>query len=194
MNEIKNDVLVIDTDSWKKDLPTISKKIEIFTLVPETHPELKFKLPEFDFANPPVNPAEFASSLVETCKKYGGIGLSANQCGYEHRVFVMGANDNFVAFFNPEITWSSKQTIKIEEGCLSFPDLFLAVERPAEIEVAYLDYMGQKKTAKFSGLTARCFQHELDHMNGVLYTHRVKPLSLQMALKKKKKTQHSKQK
>lgn len=187
-----SEFLIIDTNPYKEE-ERISQ-IKIFSLVPETHPALKKIIKEFDFTNPPINPTTFASSLVETCKKYGGIGLSANQCGYEHRVFVMGANDNFVAFFNPEITWSSKQTIKIEEGCLSFPDLFLAVERPAEIEVAYLDYMGQKKTAKFSGLTARCFQHELDHMNGVLYTHRVKPLSLQMALKKKKKTQHSKQK
>ena len=187
-----SEFLIIDTNPYKEE-ERISH-IKIFSLVPETHPALKKILKEFDFTNPPVNTTTFASSLVETCKKYGGIGLSANQCGYEHRVFVMGANDNFVAFFNPEITWSSEQTIKNEEGCLSFPDLFLTVERPAEIEVAYHDYMGQKKTAKFTGLTARYFQHEMDHMNGILYTHRVKPLSLQMALKKKKKTQHSKQK
>ena len=187
MNEIKNDVLVIDTDYWKKDLPTISKKIEIFPLVPETHPELKCKLPEFDFANPPVNPAEFASSLVETCKKYNGLGLSANQCGYNYRVFVMGSGDEYVAFFNPKIISVSEETTRMEEGCLSYMDLFLNIERPSIIEVEYQDFTGATKTAKFAGITARCFQHELDHMNGIVYTMHVKPLAMQMAMKKRSK-------
>jgi peptide deformylase len=185
MNDIKNDTLVINTDSWKEDLPLISKKVQIFTLVPETHASLRAKLPEFDFKNPPVNPTEFASSLVETCKKYNGIGLSANQCGYNYRVFVMGSGDEYVAFFNPKIVSESEEKIKMEEGCLSCMDLFLNIERPTEIVVEYQDYNGIIKTAKFAGLTARCFQHELDHMNGILYTMHVKPLAMQMAMKKR---------
>jgi peptide deformylase len=186
MND-KNDFLVIDTDAWKKDLPVISKKIEIFTLVPEIHPALKSALPEFDFANPPVNPSEFASSLVETCKKHNGLGLSANQCGYNYRVFVMGSGDEYVAFFNPKIISVSEEKNKMEEGCLSFMDLFLNIERPTKIEVEYQDFTGTLKTATFAGLTARCFQHELDHMNGVVYTMHVKPLAMQMAMKKRSK-------
>jgi hypothetical protein len=117
MTENINDVMRIDTDSWKKDLPILQREtIEIFNLVPETHVALRSKLPDFDFSNPPVDANKFASSLVETCKKHGGIGLSANQCGYNHRVFVMGTGDNYVAFFNPEITWSSEEKIKMEEG------------------------------------------------------------------------------
>lgn len=185
------DIIRINTDAWQQDItkPTQIEQvqIEIFPLVPETHPALKMKLPEFDFSNPPVDPNKFASSLVETCKKHNGLGLSANQCGYEHRVFVMGSGEDYVAFFNPEITWESEDKSKMEEGCLSFLDLFLNVERPTTIKVNYQDYTGEKKSAQFTGLTARCFQHELDHMNGIVYTHHAKPLALQMAMKKRSK-------
>lgn len=188
MTENINDVIRIDTDSWKKDLPIIQREqIEIFTLVPETHVVLRSKLPDFDFSNPPVDANKFASSLVETCKKHGALGLSANQCGFNHRVFVMGSGDNYVAFFNPEITWSSEEKIKMEEGCLTYLDLFLNIERPISIAVSYQDFTGEKKTAQFAGLTARCFQHELDHMNGIVYTMHVKPLAMQQAHKKRAK-------
>ena len=185
MSDVKNDVLVINTDAWKEDLPLITKKVEIFPLVPEIHPALKSALPEFDFKNPPVDPNTFASSLVETCKGHNGIGLSANQCGYNYRVFVMGTGDEYVAFFNPKIISVSEETIRMEEGCLSYVDLFLNIERPSVIEVEYQDFTGAIKTAKFAGLTARCFQHELDHMNGIVYTMHVKPLAMQMAMKKR---------
>jgi peptide deformylase len=186
MIETKNDVLVINTNP-ADGAPSITKKVEIFSLVPETHPALKSALPDFNFDNPPVNPAEFASSLVETCKKHNGIGLSANQCGYNYRVFVMGTDEEYVAFFNPKILSVSEETSKMEEGCLSYMDLFLNIERPNVIEVEYQDYTGATKTAKFAGLTARCFQHELDHMNGIVYTMHVKPLAMQMAMKKRSK-------
>ena len=187
MSDIKNDVLIIDTDAWKKDLPIISKKVEIFPLVPEIHPALKSTLPEFDFKNPSVDPNTFASSLVETCKNHNGIGLSANQCGYNYRVFVMGTGDEYVAFFNPKIISVSEEKTRMEEGCLSYIDLFLNIERPSVIEVEYQDFTGVTKTTKFAGLTARCFQHELDHMNGIVYTMHVKPLAMQMAMKKRSK-------
>ena len=192
MNEKDNlDVIRINTDAWQQDLAKTTQveqvNIEIFPLVPETHPALRRMMPNFDFKNPPVDPNKFASSLVETCKKHNGLGLSANQCGYEYRVFVMGSGDDYVAFFNPAIIWSSEETLKMEEGCLSFLDLFLNVERPARIKVIYQDYTGEAKEAEFTGLTARCFQHELDHMNGIVYTYHAKPLALQMAMKKRSK-------
>jgi peptide deformylase len=161
--------------------------IEIFDLVSDKHPALHTMTQNFDFANPPVDPNKFASSLVETCKMHNALGLSANQCGFNYRVFVAGSGDSYVAFFNPAILSVSAETSKMEECCLSFPDLFLNVERPTTIEVVYQDFSGIEKIAKFTGLTARCFQHELDHMNGVCYTNRVKPLAMQMALKKKTK-------
>lgn len=183
--KIKDGVLTFNTDEWKKELPQTIQNIKIFELVPENHPALKEILPDFDFNNPPVNPMEFASSLVETCKKYNGLGLSANQCGFNYRVFVMGQGDNYVAFFNPKIITKSNDKLKLDEGCLSFRDLFLQIERASEIEVEYQDFTGTTKTAKYTGLTARCFQHELDHMNGIMYTSYMKPLALHMAQKKR---------
>jgi peptide deformylase len=99
-----------------------------------------------------------------------------------------------VAFFNPEITWSSEEKIKMEEGCLTYLDLFLNIERPISIMVRYQDFNGEKKTAQFAGLTARCFQHELDHMNGIVYTMHVKPLAMQMAVKKRSKLANQRRK
>ena len=185
MSEIKNDdVIVINTETQSQ---VVEKKAEVFQLVHEEHPILKQALLEFDFDSPPVNPIEFASSLVETCKLHRGLGLSANQCGFPHRVFVMGSEDSYVAFFNPEIINVSKEQSHMIEGCLSFPFLGLRITRPAEIGVRYQDFNGEWKGTTLSGLSARCFQHELDHMNGVVYTDRVKPMALQSGMQKRNK-------
>ena len=183
----ENDVIRINTDPYKNEPSVIQEKIRIFDLVPEAHPALKKVLPDFDFKKPPVDPNSFASSLVETCKLHNGLGLSANQCGFEYRVFVMGSGDNYVAFFNAKILKSSEQQSKMEEGCLSYKGLFLNVERPAEIEVEYQDFNGILRQAKFTGMTARCFQHELDHMNGIRMIDHIGPVALQMARKKQDK-------
>lgn len=163
-----------------------SVKVKTFDLVPESHTVLHQSLPEFDFKNPPVDPNEFASTLVESCKRHNGLGLSANQCGFAHRVFVMGSGDEYVAFFNPKVV-ASEGEVHMEEGCLSFPLLTLRVTRPKRIDVEYQDFTGQQKFATFEGLSARIFLHELDHMNGIVYTSRVKPLALEFGLKKLRK-------
>ena len=186
---ITNDEIVFNTDKVVEQsfqAPKIEIQVPIFNLVSETDSILKEVLVEFDFNNPPVDPNAFASSLVETCKKFGGIGLSANQCGFRHRVFVMGSGDEYVAFFNPKIIGSSGEA-HMEEGCLSFPHLALKITRPATIAVEYQDFLGETKTQTFSGISARCFQHELDHMNGIVYTQKAKPLALQTGLKKREK-------
>jgi len=185
MSQIKDDdLIVINTE---KETQVVEQKAEIFQLVNEEHPILKQALLEFDFEKPPVDPVKFASSLVETCKLHRGLGLSANQCGFPYRVFVMGSEDNFVAFFNPEIINISKQEVHMIEGCLSFPFLGLRITRPAEVGVRYQDYTGEWKGTTLSGISARCFQHELDHMNGVVYTQRVKPMALQSGMQKRNK-------
>jgi peptide deformylase len=188
-----SDTITFNTESWKDDLKTsmtINTKVSTFKLVSENDPILKEVIPDFDFSNPPVDPNAFASSLVETCIKHEGFGLSANQCGFRHRVFVVGAGEEYVAFYNPKIVSSSGST-KLPEGCLSFKNLYLEIERPETIEVEYQDFTGTHKTAKFSGLTARCFQHELDHLNGVCYTKHVGPVALKMANKRRIKFVHS---
>lgn len=180
-------VIKIDTGDALKESGVKPQIVKTFKLVPETDPILKEVLPEFDFSNPPVNPNEFASTLVETCIANKGYGLSANQCGFKHRVFVMGAENNYVAFFNPKIISMSKEESHMVEGCLSFPLLAINITRPKQIDVEYQDFNGEKKTATFAGLSARCFLHELDHMNGIVYTSRAKPMALQSGKKKRDK-------
>jgi peptide deformylase len=181
-----SDLIVFDTEELVK-IETEKPKIKLLNLVSEDDPILKQVLPEFDFTNSPVDPNAFASSLVETCKALKGIGLSANQCGYPYRVFVMGADDTYVAFFNPKIISKSINEIHLIEGCLSFPLLGLRITRPESIHVQYQDFNGVKREQTFYGISSRCFQHELDHMNGILYTSRVKPLALEIGMKKRKK-------
>jgi peptide deformylase len=163
------------------------QELSVFELVPEDSDILRQVLTEFDFKNPPVNPNTFASSLVETCKKYNGYGLSANQCGFPYRVFVMGAGEDYVAFFNPKVVESVGE-VHMVEACLSFPLLGLRITRPKEIVVEYQDFLGVKHTTRFNGISARCFLHELDHMNGIVYTQRTKPLALKTGLEKRQKT------
>jgi peptide deformylase len=191
VTDIDDDKIVLyDTKKEEKE-----PEIETFNLEHHSHEALSKVLPEFDFDNAPINPADFASSLVETCKKYNGYGLSANQCGFDYRVFVMGTGDQYVAYFNPKVLAVSEETIHMPEACLSFPMLSLYITRPQSIEVEYQDFTGEKRTKKFTGLTARCFLHELDHMNGIVYTDRVKPLALKQGLKKveKKREKFSRQ-
>jgi peptide deformylase len=181
-HEKVDDTIVIDTGSGTQ----IVEHIETFDLVPETDPILKEVLPEFDFDNAPINAADFASSMVETCIKNNGFGLSANQCGFPYRMFVMGAGQEYVAFFNPKVV-KTEGEVHMQEACLSYPGLSLRITRPEKIWVEYQDYNGEKKEAHYIGMSARCFLHELDHMNGIVYTEKAKPLALQSGLKKRAK-------
>lgn len=180
-----SDVFVYNTEESVNQKP-IQQQAPILPLVGEDNPILKQVIPEFDFKNPSVDPISLASSLVETCKYYKGYGLSANQCGLSYRVFVMGANEEYVAFFNPKILSSSGECHMIE-GCLSFPLLGLRITRPEVIEVEYQDFNGVTRTAKYTGISARCFQHELDHMNGIVYTEKCKPMALKSGVDKRNK-------
>jgi peptide deformylase len=177
-----DDTLVL-YDTIEKIKSKRETEIETFELVDPTHPALHKALPEFDFQNAPINPNSFASTLVETCKKNNGLGLSANQCGFGHRVFVMGAGNDYIACYNPKLIETEGES-HMEEGCLTFPLLMLRVTRPKKIKVEYQDFTGVKREATFDGISARVFLHELDHMNGIVYTSRVKPLAFQFALKK----------
>jgi peptide deformylase len=181
-----SDIIKFNTEDAVKDGIVLPQQAKTFNLVAEDNPILREVLPEFNFDNPPVNPNEFASTLVETCKINRGYGLSANQCGFKHRVFVMGTGDDYVAFYNPKII-SQKGESHLAEGCLSFPLLGLHITRASIIDVEYQDFNGVIRQSTFSGISARCFQHELDHMNGIVYTQRVKPMALQSGLKKRNK-------
>lgn len=138
---------------------------------------------EFDFACPPEDPADLATELLQVMNEHNGLGLSANQISKKHRVFVMrGYEENF-ACFNPKIVHASDETIVLEEGCISFPGLFVKIKRPKSIRVRFQTPSGTVVTKQFDGLTARIFQHELDHLNGILFYNRANRYHREKALK-----------
>jgi peptide deformylase len=158
------------------------KEVEPFPLFDENHPMMKQRIPEYDITLLP-NPVmtNTINRLKMTMKLYNGLGLSANQCGVFERVFIVGNEEIVIVCLNPKLIRASDDLIKNNEGCLSFPGLFLKVERAALVEVEYYDLQGKKYNTTFTGLTARCFLHELDHMNGITMDKHVKPLALKMA-------------
>ena len=161
------------------------KEIEPFPLFDENHPMMKQRIPEYNITLLP-NPVmtNTINRLKMTMKLYNGLGLSANQCGVFERVFIVGNEEIVIVCINPKLIKASDDLIKDNEGCLSFPGLFLKVERASSVEVEYYDYQGKKYNTTFTGLTARCFLHELDHMNGITMDKHVKPLALKMAKEK----------
>ena len=124
--------------------------------------------------------------METTMRHYGGVGLAANQVGLKLRVFVMAGSESYTCF-NPSILQCSDTTKRDKEGCLTFPGLFLPVTRPDWIDARWFDISGKEQNMRFSGLTARVFCHELDHLNGIVYTSYVGNLTLQMAKKKREK-------
>ena len=159
----------------------------IYKLLQPDHPMVKTPMPEYvDSDISDTSRKEIAESLVETMKHFGGIGLSANQVGLPYRVFVMGDNEHYINCFNPKIVVESENTIPIEEGCLTYPGLFVRIYRPDWIEVEFEDEKGEKHSDTFEGLMCRVFQHEMDHMDGIDFTKRAKKMHLDMAKRKVK--------
>lgn len=140
-------------------------------LLPENHEMLKTKIEEFDFDNAIVNPAELANILLENLHHYNGLGLSANQIGLPYRACALRF-DPLLVMFNPRIVDTSNEQVLLEEGCLSYPHLFIKIKRPKHIRVRYSDPFGNIKTDKFTGMTARAILHEMDHLDGIVFTTR----------------------
>ncbi len=127
--------------------------------------------------------------MFETMYKAPGIGLAAIQIGIAKRVVTMDLSkkeDNHepLVFINPEIVWKSDETAKYEEGCLSIPDYYEEVERPKEVKVKYLDRDGSPAEIEAKGLLATCLQHEIDHINGVLFIDHLSKLKRDRVIKK----------
>lgn len=143
---------------------------------------------EWNFAKPQLqNAEEFAKKLIATMYEANGIGLAANQVGYGYRVFVMRGHPADFACFNPKIVGFGSEIVELDEGCLSFPNLFVKVKRPRDIRVRFADYNGEVSTHTFTGMTARIFQHEMDHLDGKLFYNKVDPVHRERALKAAKK-------
>jgi peptide deformylase len=159
----------------------------MFSLVKDPDPILKQVAEQWDFETH-VNAAVVEQDMLETMNSFNGIGLAGNQVGLLRRVFVMKLQDGRqIGCFNPWIMLGDNDKINGDEGCLSFPNLWLKVERHNKITAAYLDNTGKQCIIELEGLDARCFQHELDHLDGVTFTEYVSDLKLQMARKKQRK-------
>lgn len=158
----------------------------VCNLVDKYDPILKQKTERFNFSNPPCDPIELAHKLTQTMLHNNGIGLAAPQIGLPYRVFSLRTSPILVCF-NPLVVDVSSETIELEEGCLTFPNLFLKIRRPSIVKVRFTLPNGETKTEKFVGITARAFQHEVDHLDGILFTQKVSNIELAMARKKAQK-------
>jgi len=129
------------------------------------------------------------ADMFETMYEAPGIGLAAIQVGVPRRVVTMDLakkedEKERRVFINPEILWTSEEKATYEEGCLSIPEFYEDVERPAQVRVKYLDLEGREQELEASGLLATCLQHEIDHLNGVLFIDHISRLKRERVTKK----------
>ena len=135
------------------------------------------------------NEQKLMDDMIETMYAAKGIGLAAIQVGFPKRIIVMDiskdqTNKNPMYFVNPIILNKATEQSIYEEGCLSVPNQFAEIERPKKIEIEYLDYYGEKKLLKAEGLLATCIQHEMDHLEGILFIDYLSKLKKSMIIKK----------
>ena len=135
---------------------------------------------------------ELSDAMFESMSKYGGIGLSANQVGLPFNMFVIGGHPSIekglkMTCFNPMIVSASDETVRMKEGCLTFPFIFLDIERPRKVVVKYTDNKGDLQEAHLDGMMSRIFQHEYDHMLGRNFTEKVSKFKLKRAMEKRDK-------
>lgn len=166
----------------------MSKDIYDIIIVPD--PVLKEKAQEVATVDDALRAQ--LDKMLETMYQAPGIGLAANQVNLLNRVLVMDfdqrededASRNPIFMVNPEIIWESEEISEMDEGCLSIPGQYATVERPAQVRVKYLDYDGKEQEGLFEGLGSHCVQHEIDHLNGVLFVDYLSSLKRNMILKK----------
>jgi peptide deformylase len=157
-----------------------------------TVPDPTLKLVSKDVARVDDALRALMDDMLETMYAAPGIGLAAIQVGEPVRVIVMDLAREGEApapqhFVNPQIVWASEETAPFEEGCLSVPEIFDEVERPARVKLRYLNYQGETVEEDAEGLYAVCIQHEMDHLNGVLFIDHLSRLKRDRAVAKVKK-------
>ena len=158
------------------------------------HPVLKQKAKPVEKVDARI--AKLMDDMVETMYAAKGIGLAAPQIGVLERVIVVDVHEkdekpNPIRLANPEIVWKSDQTSVCEEGCLSVPEQYAEVTRPASVRVRYLDENNETRELEADGMLATCIQHEIDHLNGVLFVDYLSMLKSNMILRKVQKMQRA---
>ena len=160
-------------------------------IVIEPDPVLRKKSQPIEEVNDDIR--KLLDEMLETMYEAPGIGLAAVQVGILKRLLVIDISKDKekkdpLFLINPEITFKSNRTSTYEEGCLSLPGHFAEVERPAECHLNFVDYNGNKKDLKADGLLATCIQHEIDHLDGILFIDHISKLKRDMIIKKLKKS------
>jgi len=161
----------------------------IRTILTEPNEILRQKSKSVEKVNKEIK--ELMDDMLETMYEAPGIGLAAIQIGIPKRVIVMDISrdkDNEIKnpmyFVNPEIIWKTEENSIYEEGCLSVPNQFAEINRPKNCHVKYLDYNGEPQLLKAEGLLATCIQHEIDHLEGILFIDYLSKLKKSMIMKK----------
>ena len=160
-------------------------------LVEENNRILTKKCIPFDFENPVMDPYELSDTLHKIRREGGGIGLAAPQVGIDTQALVIGmgnfetkeAQEFEQIFFNPVITSYGEDTELVIEGCLSFPGLFIKIRRPKDIVMEWYTEEGTWVTSSLGGMTSRIIQHEIDHLNGIVFQTKAHRHHLQKAQK-----------
>ena len=158
----------------------------ICELVKETDSFLKEVPEKFNFENPQVDPEKLQEQLVENMIHHEGYGLSANQIGIPVQAFSMMLDEKVMVVFNPEILEWSEEATYIREGCLSFPGLYVAVERARAVAMKFQAYDGEEQGGSLQDMSAKIFQHEMEHMEGKLFIDNVSGFKLKSAMKKRR--------
>ena len=157
------------------------------------HPDPRLKTRAEEVSEVTEELRTLADDMLETMYDAPGIGLAAPQIGVMKRVLVMdcvkeeGEAPRPMVLLNPVVTWASEELSSYEEGCLSIPEQYADVERPAEVKVAWMGLDGETHEEVFDGLWATCVQHEIDHLDGKLFIDYLKPLKRQMITRKMQK-------
>jgi len=154
------------------------------------NPILRERIPEFIFENSTIDPVKLEKDMIEVMFAHDGIGLAANQVGISARMFVMGHRDHpelAQAFYNPIVLANTDNIQDLEEGCLSFPGMYVNIKRPSKIRARWQNSQGEWQEDEFDGYNCKCFLHELDHLEGIVFQDRVSTLKWALAAKKTKK-------
>ena len=159
-------------------------------IIIEPDPILRKKSDDIENVNDQIR--KLLDDMLETMYAAPGIGLAAVQVGVLKRIIVIelskdGEKKTPLFIVNPQITFKSDDLISYEEGCLSIPNQFAEIKRPSSCKVNFLDYNGKKKEINADGLLATCIQHEVDHLNGILFIDHLSKLKKDLILKKTKK-------
>lgn len=159
----------------------------ILPILVAPHPVLKQKAEPVKEVTPEI--AKLMDDMLETMYDAPGIGLAAPQVGVSKRILVIDVSGRDedpkpLRMANPEVVWSSDDYSVYEEGCLSFPEQYADVERPARVKVTYIDETNTKREIEADGLLATCIQHEIDHLEGIVFVDHVSTLKRNMIMRK----------